>query len=468
MHTPGPFAFLIFFLWIPVAAVIFAQNEPRRAGFIVVIGGTMFLPELVAFDAPILPPINKHVLVCALAFVGMFFTSKSRWQRMRLLRGAQLFFFILVVGNIGTAQTNPESFVFGGKLAWEGGPRFPVVVISPLSKTEFIPMSIEDFFRFIMPFAVGQMLVQSREDLLVFLKAYVLGCVIYVPLMLYEGVMSPQLHRIVYGYHALSFSHNVRGDGFKPVVFMQSGLGLAMFQFVGLTGALVLWRLRERVKPWLGSGLATAAILFALSVSRNVAVLIYTVAALPLIRWAGPRSMTRVAFVLAVVFLTFPITRAKDWFPADDIIAYVEARMPERAESLAMRFDNETMLIEHTQRKPYWGWGSFGRNRRYDPDSGKDISVTDGEWAIHYSVRGAIGVVGWFWLITLPCLWATRLIRRVQEPEDRVLLGAVALTAAINAVDLLPNSSFTMVPLVYSGILAGFLSYLSDKYPKRA
>ncbi|MEM9458043.1 MAG: hypothetical protein AAGF11_27955 [Myxococcota bacterium] len=463
MHTPGPFAFLIFFLWIPVSAVIFAQNKPRRAAFLVVIGGTMFLPELVAFDAPILPPINKHSLVCVVAFVGLFFTSKNRWQRMRLLRGIQLFFFIMVIGNIGTAQTNPESFVFGGKLAWEGGPRFPVVVIPALKKTEFISMSIEDFFKFIMPFGVGQMLVQSRDDLIVFLKAYVFCCVIYVPLMLYEGVMSPQIHRMVYGYHALSFGHNVRGDGFKPVVLMQSGLGLAMFQFVGLTAALVLARLGHRIKPYMSAGMAAMIIFFALSVSRNVGVMIYSAAAIPLIRWMGPRTMTRVGFVLAVIFLTFPITRAKNWFPADEIIAYAESKSPERAQSLGMRFDNEMILIEHTQQKPYWGWGSFGRNRRYDPDSGRDISVTDGEWAIHYSVRGAIGVVSWFWMITLPCLWGTRFIRKVLDPTDRVLLGAITLTAAINAVDLLPNSSFTMVPIVYSGIVCGYLQHLSRK-----
>lgn len=467
MINPGPFAYLVFFLWIPISALIFAQNQPRRAGFIVVVVGTMILPELVAIDPPILPPINKHVLVCMCAFVGFFFTARSRFERMRLLRGVQLYFVILAVCNVGTSMTNPESYVFGGKLAWEGGPRFPVVVIPALKQTEFIAMGIEDSCKYLIPFAVGQMLVQSREDAIAFLKGYALACVIYVPLMLWEGLMSPQLHRIVYGYHALDFGHNIRGTGFKPVVFTASGLGLAMLEFVGLMAAAGLYRMKQPVRPVLSGGLATAIIFFALSVSRNVGVMLYAFIAVPLLLFTGPRTQIRVAVVLATVFVTFPISRAKDWFPADDIIAYAQSKSPERAESLAMRFENETLLIAHTQEKPLWGWGSFGRNRKYDPDSGKDITVTDGEWGIHYSVRGGVGVVGWFWMMALPVFWASRMVKRLTQREDLLLLGTLTLTAAINAVDLLPNSSFTYIPMVYSGILAGYLQHLNRTYPKR-
>lgn len=465
--NPGPFAYLVFFLWVPISALLFAQNQPRRAGFLVVVVGTMILPELVAIDPPLLPPINKHILVCMCGFGGFFLTARGRIERMRLLRGMQLYFVIMALCNIGTAMTNPESYVFGGSLAWEGGPRYPIVVIPALKNTEFISMTIEDSVRYLLPFAVGQLLVQSRDDAVVFLKAYAYACVLYVPLMLWEGLMSPQLHRMVYGYHALDFGHNMRGGGFKPVVFTGSGLGLAMLEFVGLASALAMHRLKEPIKPALSAGLAAAIIFFALSVSRNVGVMLYAFVAIPMLLFTGARAQVRLAWVLAFVFVTFPISRAKDWFPADDIIAYATARSPERAESLAMRFDNEKLLIDHTQNKPYWGWGSFGRNRKYDPYSGRDISVTDGEWAIHYSVRGGIGVISWFWMMALPVFWASRLIKRVANREDLIVLGAMTLTAAINAVDLLPNSSFTMIPSIYSGALAGYLQHLARQYPKR-
>lgn len=463
----GPVAYLVFFLWIPISAIMFSQKEPRKAGFIAVIWGTMWLPELVAFDLPILPPIDKHVLVGMCAFVGLYLSSKERRDRMRLLRGVQMFFFIFVVGNVGTAFTNPETFTYGGALAWEGGPRFPIVNIPALPQKEFIAMSIQDFFKYVMPLGAGQMLVQSRDDAIVFLKSFVFACLVYVPLMLWEGMMSPQLHRQLYGYYSLNFAHNVRGDGYKPVIMMKSGLGVAMFEFVGLCGAITLARLKQKVSPTIPAGLAAMAILFALAVSRNVAVVVYAAAVIPVLWMMKARTQARIGFVLGIVFLTFPVTRAQGWFPTDEIVQFAtEKAGADRAASLAFRFDNEDILIEHTQEKPYWGWGSYGRNRRYDPETGMDISVTDGEWAIHYSVRGAVGAIGWFWLVGLPILWGARFIRRVTDPQDRLILGAMVLTHAINAADLLPNSSFTIVPFVYSGCLAGYLQFLSRKYGK--
>ncbi len=463
VHDPGPLAYLVLFLWIPISAVMFAQNKPRRAAFLVMIWGTLTLPELVAVDPPILPGIDKHIMASACAFVGLLATAKGRARKARLLRGMQLFFFIMVIGNIGTAMTNPESFVYGGKLAWEGGPRYPIVVIPPLPKTDFINASIYDFFKFLMPVAVGQMMVQSREDAIVFLKSFAFAALCYVPPMLFEGAMSPQLHRWTYGYHALDFAHNIRGGGFKPTVYMQSGLGVAMFVFVGVMSAIALIRVRKAVSPSISAKMAGLAIFVAMALSRNVAVMFYTIAAAPLALMTRARTMGRVGMVLAVIFVTFPITRAKDWFPAEAIIEYTASKSVQRADSLAMRFDNEMMLLEHTLNKPWFGWGSYGRNRRYDPESGQDISVTDGEWAIHYSVRGAFGVTAWFWLLALPVLWGWRLIPRVREQDDQNILGVMTLAAAINAADLLPNSSFTQFPFVWAGALTGFCQHLARR-----
>lgn len=453
-------------MWMPICAIMFTQKEPRKAGFIAVIWGTMWLPELIAFDLPILPAIDKHVMVGMCAFVGMFLTSKERREKMRLLRGMQLFFFIFAIGNVGTALTNPESYVFGGAEAWEGGPLYPVVTIPAIKKTEFIASTIQDFFKYLMPIGAGQMLVQSRDDALVLLKSLVFACLVYVPFMLWEGAMSPQLHRQLYGYYSLNFAHNVRGDGYKPVIMMRQGLGVAMFEFVGLCSAITLARLKIKVRPTIPGGLAALAILFALLVSRNVAVVLYAAAAVTVLWVMSGRSQARIGLVLGLIFMTFPITRAKGWFPVDEIVTFATERSPERAASLAFRFDNEDILMEHTQEKPIFGWGSYGRNRRYDQETGMDLSVTDGEWAIHYSIRGAFGAIGWFWLVGLPILWGAVLIRRVPDRTDQLILGSMVLTQSINAADLLPNSSFTIIPFVYSGCLAGFCQYVSRTYVK--
>jgi len=63
-------------------------------------------------------------------------------------------------------------------------------------------------------------------------------------------------------------------------------------------------------------------------------------------------------------------------------------------------------------------------------------------------------------MVAFPILWAWRVLGKIRDPTDRILLSALALTAAVNAADLLPNSSFNHLPFVISGALAGYVSAL--------
>ena len=63
--------------------------------------------------------------------------------------------------------------------------------------------------------------------------------------------MSPQLHRLLYGYHQHSFIQQVRDSGFRPMVFMQHGLMVATFMATGTLVAYWLWRSRDRL-PFFG------------------------------------------------------------------------------------------------------------------------------------------------------------------------------------------------------------------------
>lgn len=59
--------------------------------------------------------------------------------------------------------------------------------------------------------------------------------------MLYEVRLSPQLHRIFYGYFPHSFAQQVRGGGFRPVVFLQHGLWVAFFAMMMTVVTFALW-----------------------------------------------------------------------------------------------------------------------------------------------------------------------------------------------------------------------------------
>ena len=68
--------------------------------------------------------------------------------------------------------------------------------------------------------------------------------------MLFEIRISPQLHRWVYGYFPNdAFVQQMRGGGFRPVVFFPHGLALALFTAIALLCVFIVMRARLRDRP---------------------------------------------------------------------------------------------------------------------------------------------------------------------------------------------------------------------------
>ena len=64
--------------------------------------------------------------------------------------------------------------------------------------------------------------------------------------MLLEIRISPQLHRWVYGYHGSGFVQQIRGDSFRPTVFVGHGLTLAFWLSTCIIAALALCKNKVR------------------------------------------------------------------------------------------------------------------------------------------------------------------------------------------------------------------------------
>src|SRR5690606_11933457 len=65
------------------------------------------------------------------------------------------------------------------------------------------------------PYIVGRMYLRDPGAMRELAMAIVIGGLIYVPLCLFEVRMSPQLHRLVYGYHQHSFLQTIRESGYR-------------------------------------------------------------------------------------------------------------------------------------------------------------------------------------------------------------------------------------------------------------
>ena len=60
---PNAFAYLVFFSWPLVALLLFAAQPPARALALAVVVGYLLLPERVVVDFPMIPAINKVMMI---------------------------------------------------------------------------------------------------------------------------------------------------------------------------------------------------------------------------------------------------------------------------------------------------------------------------------------------------------------------------------------------------------------------
>jgi cell division protein FtsW (lipid II flippase) len=233
---------------------------------------------------------------------------------------------------------------------------------------------------------------------------------------------------------------------------MEHGLAVALFAMVAALVAAVQARLRKRY--WgLPSWCWTLYFAVIMILCRSAGAILVGALALVAIVWTPPRKQLWLAAALAAICLIYPCLRLTGFFPKDALVGISKSAIsPDRAASLQVRFDNEELLMEHTRLRPWFGWGSYGRNRLYD-EQGNNAVITDGHWIILLSAGGVMGLYGVFGAMLMSVFSALRLVRRVQERSDQQLLSGLALVTACYVFDLLPNGMFNRAPLFFAGAL---------------
>ena len=199
----------------------------------------------------------------------------------------------------------------------------------------------------------------------------------------------------------------------------------------------------------------TAYLSGVLVLCKTLGALVYGAALVLLVRFTRPQLQLRIALVLVAIALLYPTLRAADLFPTRSLVELAQAIDPDRAQSLQFRFANEDQLLDRAWQRFLFGWGRFGRNRVYDEESGRDLSVTDGRWIITMGQFGFIGFLAEFGLLALAVARAAQAAKFADERRGAGLLAALALIVAINVVDLLPNASLSPWTWLLAGALLG-------------
>lgn len=452
----GYLSALALLMWVPIGLWLFTRERPVRAAAHTMIWGMMWLPEAAGFDLPILPPIDKFGIAALTALVGVWWKAPRRKRSAGIGRGFDWFLWIMIAGVIGTVATNGEALRYG---------TYRVKDLPAFMPYDGLFQTFKILIAVGIPLWLGRALLRTRQDLVDVLEILVTAGVVYSIPILYELRMSPMLHADLYGFQARTdWLQNLRGGGYRATVFMGHGLVVGFFMFLSCTAALTLRKMGVRRLMGVPAWAVIAYLFVMLLLCKSAGAFIFGVTAFVLINWFSAKNQMRVLTLVALVVLSYPITRMFDWFPVKKVIDIASALGPERVQSMQFRFDNEDILLLKGSEKMWFGWGGFGRDRVYDEYSGKDLVIQDGHWVVVFGQQGLVGFLCYFALMLLPIWIAARSMKKVANKSDRAALAGLCVMVTICSVNLLPNMSLPNIQL----FLAMGLAVLARELPKQA
>ncbi|ARE42526.1 membrane protein (plasmid) [Rhodovulum sp. P5] len=406
------------------------------------VGGFLLLPpNIVVLNLPLLPPVNKDTVPALMALAILL--SKPSREKLGFLPTAPiplLLLVFLVAGAFLTALTNGDTVISGGRVlpGIESYDAFSDVLIALMM---------------LLPFFFAHRFLAATDLHRLFLNVLVIAGLVYSLPALFEVRMSPQLNMWIYGYFPHEWIQHVRENGFRPVVFLKHGLWLSTFFSLSTLAAAGLARFGPEThrRRYL---LAMIWLLITLVLTKSFGAVLITLLLVPPILFLGLRGQFLVAAFFSAVVLLYPMLRAVDVVPTEQIIETVETVAPDRSRSLAFRVRNEDMLLAKADERALFGWGGWGRQFIYG-ESGQSETISDGTWIVVMGRTGWTGYLGTFGLLTLPViLMAFRHRRFNLAPETAIL----AMILVANLIDLIPNSSITVLTWMMAGALWGRLA----------
>lgn len=449
---PNILAYLALLSWPLVTVVLWQRLDPARALVWSILGAYLVLPPVQAvISLPGLPDLDKFSISNLMALCCAVFLLKDRISFLPDALLGKGLMVLYVITPFATVLTNGDPVV-GPALYLQGTRLYDSVAAVAAQAITLIP------------YFLARRYLATPQAARALLVALIAGGLAYVPPMMIEARLSPQINIWVYGFFAHDFAQVFRFGGFRPMVFLPHGLWLALFILMAFLSSLSLVRMTPsagRLK-WIGFAMILA---IALILGKSVGPMFYAVALAPMILLAGPRSQVLLASAMAAVVISYPLLRGLHLVPVDAVLSLAQGISADRASSFEFRLVNEEVLLAHAAERPLFGWGGYGRNMIHDPNTGQVLSISDGMWIIRLGINGWLGYIAEFGLLVMPLLllgWQT--LRQVPA----LAVAALAMIYGANLLDLLPNA--TLVPLTWliGGALLGQAEALRNGLPSHA
>ena len=432
--SPNPFGLLVLYGWPLIAIALFTFLPPKRALVAGLVIGWLFLPANYAGDTPFVK-WDKHAATSFGALLGAMIFDTPNLRKYRF------------------------SWMDIPLIVWCLCP-YPAALGNDLTAYDGAAAVAKEFVVWGIPYYLGRAYfsdIVGIRGLAVWL--FVAG-LIYAPLCLYEVRLSPQLHNKIYGYYQHDFAQNIRLGGFRPVVFLQHGLAVGMLMTAASLAGIWLWWTKSlvavrKVPMWVLLG----GLLFATLVTKSsgaLALLAVGVGVLFLTRWLHTYVLL---FALVASPIVYMYARGAGIWEGKNVVSLIDRYVQaQRAESLAFRFENETLLLARAAQRPVFGWGPNDNFLVKRPD-GTIESVPDGFWVIALGTVGRVGLIAIYTAMLLPLLL---LPRRVRAGDlDAPLLagvGIVALIIVLHSIDNLMNAMLNPLFIISLGGLTGIVA----------
>ncbi len=459
---PNAFAYLVFYSWPLVTYFIFRKQPLVPALVWSMVLGYVLLPSRVGFDFPAFPTIGRYEVIAISAAIMCYLKVRADrrptpWQttpevqdfeirktvpprRSRAIWIARILLSMIIITPVLTVIFNQDPII--------AGPR----VVPGLRLYDAFSVIGTTIFS-LLPFLLGRRFLNTPESHVILLRVLCYTMVGYALLALWEIRMSPQLNRVIYGFVSSSFLQHMRAGGFRPLVFFEHGLSLGIFLSMSVLATTALWRhLKEGAAKSTIWVFFIGWLLFTLVLAKSLGALMITLGLLPFAVLTRVRGQLVLAATVATVVLLYPMLRGAGYVPTDAVYEWVLERNTERAQSLKFRLDNEDSLLTKANERPILGWGSWGRNRIFDEDSGRDLSVTDGIWVITIGTSGWVGYIAQFGLLTIPIMLLSLNRRRL---DISIATSGLAIVLSANLIDMLPNAGLTPITWLAAGALMG-------------
>lgn len=450
----SPQAQLVMVLWLPVLLYLFTQFPPRRAVIISFLIAWLFLPQRAGFVLPGLPDYNRTSATCYGILIAIFLYDPERFKTFKF-GWLDLPMLIWCLCPIVTAFTNDPST----DTALLTGP-MPAEAVIKNPAYDAVSYVLEQIVSYGIPYFIGRIYFYNLAALTELAISIFISGLIYAPLCFFESVMSPQLHRLIYGYHGFEdFSQAMRLGGYRPTVFMYHGLSVGMWMMVAAFIGLWLWQAGV-IKQVRNTPMQTWVIMMMVMhlLVRSTGAYLYMIYGVMIFFATKTIKTALPLFILSGIlagYLYLGVTGNFTGERADQIVQIAtDAFGEDRAQSLEFRFDNEEGLVEKALKRQTWGWGGWGRNRVYAyqwDGSLKDVSVTDSLWIIAFGTYGAVGVASVFSTMILPAVsfailrYPPRTWLQPQIASAAVLSVVIVLYALDNCLNNQYNPVFTLV-----------------------